>query len=406
MNRFIKKFVPFLSLILVLCGCGNSDTVSKPIADTNSATKQTVSLLDLRVAIDHPGVPGFDSEYEFVAYYGEEFSAVKLLPTEYELKSQYSEITVDANRITIPSDFAEKHPDVKYVNIYAEHKEKGDTDYYPLAIKRWEQTFEDEFETYNKNVWSFDGYNPKGEPMGKDEKTGENLYCGKDPDLPYVRDGNLILSIKKGDKTVYNQGEPWTADYQSCTITTQNSFAQQYGCFMIYCKMPSKNPTAGCISAFWLMPAEGTWGQSFMFKKTGSDVLNGYNCGEVDIFEYSPAWVGNSQLQITEHWWNDDFEKLESGPMTELRVENDKLGKEYVNVACVWTANGLFTYIDGKLVKSRVSLQPADQKAYILLSQGIGTLPNAESKSWAGSFTNEDLEKKTEYAIDWVRAYK
>lgn len=405
MNKFVRKFIPFLVLVLIMCSCGPAGTQSGAPGSTE-LKKPKESLLDLRVSIDHPGVPGFDAEYEFLAYYGEEFSSVKLLPNEYELKSDYSEITISGNTVTIPADFAEKHPKVEHVNIYASHKENGDTDYYPIAVKRWEQTFEDEFDTYDKTVWSFDGYNPKGAPVGKDAKTGKYLYCGKDPDLPYVRDGNLIFSIKKGAKTVYNQGEPWTADYQSCTISTQNSFTQQYGCFMVRCKMPKKNSTAGCISAFWLMPAEGVWGQSFMFKKTGSDVLADYNCGEVDIFEYSPAWSGKSQLQVTEHWWDDNFEKLESGPLTELRVENEKLGEEYVNVACVWTANGLFTYIDGKLVKSRTSLQPTDQKAYILLSQGIGTLTNAESTSWAGSFTDDNLEAKTEYAVDWVRAYK
>lgn len=77
-----------------------------------------------------------------------------------------------------------------------------------------------------------------------------------------------------------------------------------------------------------------------------------------------------------------------------------------MNVACVWTPNGLFTYVDGVLSKSRVGLQPTDQEAYILISQGSGSLPSAESQAWSGTFTDDNLEAKTEYLIDWVRVYK
>lgn len=407
----MKKSFKITSLIaaavIVFSACSDAgQSASVPEEGSGAEKSDSVSLLDLRVSVDHPGVPGYDVGYDFLAYYGEEFSQTKLLPTEYSLYCDYPEIKIDGSSVTVPADFAEKHPDVDYINIYAKYgQDETQTDYYTLPVKRWEQTFADEFDTYDKNVWSFDGYNPSS-VIGKDETTGRELLSGKDPDLPYIRDGNLVLSIKKGKKTLYDQGKPWVSDYQSCTITTENSFTQQYGCFMIYCKLPPKNDTAGCISAFWLMPAEGNWGQSFFFKKTGSDILSDYNCGEIDIFEYSPAWSGEPQLQITEHWWNDSLEKLESGPSTELRVENEKLGNEYVNVACVWTPNGLFTYVDGVLSKSRVGLQPTDQEAYILISQGSGSLPSAESQAWSGTFTDDNLEAKTEYLIDWVRVYK
>ena len=408
MKKLFKTAALIMAAAVFLSACGGADTNSDVSSGTSGETvSDGKSLLDLRVMVDHPGAPGFDSSYDFLAYYGEEFAEVRLLPGEYVLSSDYPEIKIEKNTITIPADFAEKHKDLVSINIYAKHKENPQhTDYYPLTIKHWEMSFNDEFDTYDKNVWTFDGYNPGG-IIGKDMVTGADAWCGKDPDLPYVRDGNLILSIKKGKKTLYNQGTPWVSDYQSSNLTTFTSFNQQYGCFMARIKVPPYgDSTAGSISAFWLMPTEGVWGQSFMFKKTGSHVLSGWNCGEIDIIEYSPAWSGKPQLQITEHWWDDSFEKLPSGSSTEIRFEYEKLGIEYINMACVWTPNGLFTYVDGILAKSRVGLQPTDQTAYMLLSQGIGSLPTAAEKSWAGSFTDDNLEKKTEYAVDFVRAYK
>ena len=203
------------------------------------------------------------------------------------------------------------------------------------------------------------------------------------------------------DGVAYSGGEVIKADFLMPRVTSK--FSQQYGCFSADIKFPY-NTTAPSNSGIWLLPTTGNWGTSFLVESKSD--LSGYSCGEIDIIEYSPAWL-NGKFQSAMHWWNNSNFAKYSGKGTEVSGKYQKLTTgQYVNMSCVWTANSVYVYADGILMRNTKNVEATGELAYVLFTIQTAGYGEEGTGHWlGGSFTEADVPNMVMY-VDSFKAFK
>ena len=391
-----KKFFKKTLCLLIIAGLA---LCSLPIM--SFAESVDIKNAELRLADDHPGVPGYDAEYEAIVYYGTEGDRDRLQPEDYTLYCEYDGVKIDGSKVTLSSSFRE-NADFDGFKLYVRiNSDKNAVAYYPIMIKKWEITIEDNFDGDSLDTAKWTNYPANYTQLPQDGgKFGQQSYCSAD--CATVENGNLVLRVLNGrDGVAYSGGEVIAADFLMPRVTSK--FSQQYGCFSADIKFPY-NTTAPSNSAFWLLPTTGNWGTSFLVE-SNSD-LRGYSCGEIDIIEYSPAWL-NGKFQSAMHWWNNSNFAKYSGKGTEVGGKYQKLTTgQYVNMSCVWTSNSVYVYADGILMRNTKNVEATGELAYVLFT--IQTAGYGEDGTWhwlGGSFTEADVPNMIMY-IDSFRAFK
>ncbi len=382
-----KSFIAFvLSLALIL---GTAVFTSAEEENTEEM------LLEIRVMQDHPGIKGYDVTYTFTVLYGTEYDKVRLNSEDFVLSCAEKKIKIKDNIVTVPASFKD-NTDVDGVKIYATYK--GLSTYYPLMIKNWNMTFEDNFDG--------DSLDPKKWASSEGKFTEiKDLGYGKtaatSDEATTVKNGNLVMSVKSGEGVkIFSNGERVDdVDFIMSSVSTQDVFTQRFGLFMSSMKFPT-DTIAGSCSAFWLLPGGGDYGKTF-FASQRYGVNTGFSVGEIDTIEYSPAW--RDYYEITTHWWNN-LNYTYGGNTFNKKVTDQNLNKgDYVNVATVWTENSLYNYYNGELKQRVINLEPDEKaNAYMLFTLIAGGYD--DTPKWAGSFTEADLDKMVTY-VDWCRAY-
>lgn len=309
-----------------------------------------VNNISVRLVSDHPGVPGYAAVYETKIYNGEEE-----LTSGYSLSSDNSNVIISGNTVTLPAEFKD-NTELDGVKIYA--TVNGQTAFYPLMIKKWTLTLQDDFDgdKLNNEIWS----NSSGSA-----------------DCISVNGGKLTMKITADENK--EKREPY--------ITTRNKFSQQYGCFTARMLMPKTTETS--VSAFWLLPSNynKNWGTSYLFEGTN------LSCGEVDIIEYPSDWNGEAQSAL--QWW-DPTNISGSHSATSQKYKYDKLKNgEYIDVTGVWTADAVYFYYDGILQGSITNISATGEKACMILSMS----------TWSGEFNPEAVDSLY-CTADYVKAYK
>lgn len=330
----------------------------------------------------HPGVPGYSLVYNYyITFMGERMSA-----RGCNIRANLPDIWFKANEIIIP-DHIRQTGETLIVSLHCFY----DPDYtatLTIKLRKYELTLEDNFETYNTDLWS---------PRNEGAKVDMAFTLPKDN---YVRDGHLCLDFEKHDTPTIRNGKE--CYYSDAGVETKGKFSQTYGCFSTRMKVPSI-PT-GIFSAFWLMP-EGKYREDYFFKRTdtGDDF---HGCSEIDIMEIfdHPATHGCAH---TEHYWEPNWNEEKQGKTKsslgiDYTIPGYKDG-DYQEYACVWNEYGLYYYVNGSLAKSNTNIAPVDdvKAAYILYTCYIG--PKGGGAYW-GEVEDKDLPQTT--MVDWLKVYK
>lgn len=198
----------------------------------------------------------------------------------------------------------------------------------PMTTCRWELTFSDDFvgQTLDQTLWS------TRYPSGGG---GERQYYA--PEALVVENGLLNINAIK----MKTHGYP----YRSGIITTQTTFAQQYGRFEIRAKLPSGK---GFWSAFWLLPVH----QNFPL--------------EIDVFEM----LGHDPytLYISNHWKaGDRSHQINTIPI----FGSTDYSAEFHTYEIVWSPTKIDWIIDGELQHNTVEGIPS-VPMFMLINLAVG----------------------------------
>lgn len=330
----------------------------------------------------HPGVPGYSVSYKYyIVFKGERIS-----PRGCNIRADYPEVFFKADEIIIP-DATRQMGGWMTVDLHC----ALDPDYtakLKINLRKYEMTLEDNFETYNTDLW---------EPRCDGAKVPMAYTKVKDN---YVRDGKLCLDFEKNETPVIRNGVE--CYYSDAGLRTKGKFSQKYGCFASSIKVPAC-PT-GIFTAFWLLP-EGKYQEDYFFKRTdtGDDF---HGCSEIDIMEifHHPATRGSAH---TEHYWEPNWDREVSGKTKsslgyDYTIPGYKDG-QFIEYALVWNEYAIYYYVNGVLAKVNDKIAPVDdvKEAYILYTCYIG--PEGGGAFW-GEVKDEDLPQTME--VDWLRVYK
>ena len=329
----------------------------------------------------HPGIPDYAVKYDYFIT----FKSNKIPMEQYDLDFDLPLVWITEDRIVIPDEIRQTGKTLTITATYKPMPQYKST--LQIKLKKWEKTLEDNFDTYNTDLWS-------GVPYGA--KTNMSITPVKDN---YVKNGQLCLEFTKLDKPIVRNGvEYW---YTDAGVRTMGKFSQKYGCFTAKMKVPSLR--TGVFTAFWLMP-EGKYREEYFFKRTdtGDDF---HGCSEIDIMEIfnHPDTIGSAH---TEHYWEpgwtDDMGKTKSSLGKFYIIPGFKYG-EYQEFSCVWDEYGLYYYVNGELAKANTDIEPVEdvKSAYIKFTCYIG--PEG-SGAWYGEVKDKDLPQ--EFIVDWLKVYK
>ena len=330
----------------------------------------------------HPGVPGYSVAYKYyIVFKGERIS-----PRGCNIRADYPDVYFKSDEIIIP-DATRQRGGWMTVDLHCAE----DPDYtakLKIKLRKYEMTLEDNFETFNTDIWNaLSGVSKK--PMVY-RRAKEN----------YVRDNKLCLDFEKCETPIVHNGIE--CYYSDAGVSTKDKFSQKYGCFSTRMRVPA-TPT-GIFSAFWLMP-QGRYREDYFFKRTDTgDEFHG--CSEIDIMEifHYPATRGSAH---TEHYWEPGWDP-KTQPITKSSLGIDytipgyKDG-EYQEYACVWNEYALYYYVNGTLAKVNDKIAPVEDvfPAYILYTCYLG--PEGSGAFW-GEVKDEDLPQSM--MVDWLRVYK
>lgn len=347
----------------------------------------------------HPGVPGFDVEYEIVATFNNMF----LTLSDYTLDVNLDGVRLNGNKVIVPDAVRQQG---KTLTINATYKKDPRYKYrLDIALRKWDMTMQDDFNgsSIDGNTWSnFEeygrgGFNPYSIKMGK------NVF---------TENGHLVLESKKDAETFYIERYPGSEfRYSYGAVSTMGKFYQAYGCFTSKMKLPSKG---GILSSFWLLPNSGYKEDGF-FSRT--DVSSPWNCSEVDIFEH---WATSGKITYhTEHFWNGvDFSKTVGNRAHRYTVPDFDVNKrDYIEFSFIWTKYNTYYYVNGTLAATNGhTLSSNPNPGYIILSSAPAWHRPAASggeninglnyvyNGWLGLMQDDDFPQRME--VDYVRVYK
>jgi len=354
-------------------------------------SEEPKKVLELRIKDDHPGIPGFDLQLETIVYYGVEGDTDRLSADNFTLSCDVPEVQFQGDKIIIPASFKDT-TDLEGFNIYVKHNEDDEVvGVYPLSIKKWEMTKNDEFEgtAINEDLWSVTATTDK-------EDVGGGKTWGWDKQTVTVSDGSMHMSVMVNDRSGVS-----TADFIASKVNSK--YYQNEGLFLSSIKMPTRG---GANNGFWLTPTSEGWGEAYFALVRSGTRENMYD-GEMDIVEYSPNWTdsnGVPRCVITDHFWYADTLEFDKEKSYAAYYASEKLKTDYVTFAVAWTPVALYYYCDGELVKTVKNIESTDELARVTYTVLEGSY-NGLVDAWAGAFTDEDIPYMT-MSVDYCRWYK
>lgn len=139
----------------------------------------------------HPGIPGYALKYDYyVTFKGE-----KLAFEEYDVDFNLPTVWITADRIVIPDYIRQRGETLTITVRHKKYPQYSSTIH--IKMRKYELTLEDNFETYNTDLW-------EGVPYGA--KTDMSITPVLDN---YVHDGQLCLDFKKLDKPIIKNGKEY-----------------------------------------------------------------------------------------------------------------------------------------------------------------------------------------------------
>jgi beta-glucanase (GH16 family) len=246
----------------------------------------------------------------------------------------------------------------------------------PLAV-----TFQDEYDTFRpwkdgRAVWrtTFRDGKAADDWELRTLKWNKEVQLYVDPDFAPGGGPPLRLdpfAVQNGTLSITFQPTPANLaprlggfKYVSGLITTQPSFAQQYGYFEMRAKLPRGK---GVWPAFWLLPADLSWPP------------------EIDIMES----VGDpSKVYVTYH---SKATKLEG---KEIAVSPD----DFHTYGLSWDKDQIAWFVDGKEVRREATPADLHRPMYLLANVASGG-------DWAG-VPDASTPLPARLTIDYIRAYR
>lgn len=385
MKKINKKLIVILSVVLTITILAVTGIM------VLGETVDVTNVIELRIKNDHPGIPGYDLQLEAIVYYGAEGDTDRLSADKFTLSCDVPDVKFDGDKITIPASFKD-NTDLEGLNIYVKHNEDTEVvGVYPLTIKKWSMTANDEFEgtEINNEMWSVTSTTDK-------KDVGGGKTWGWDKQTVTVRDGNMNISVMVNDGSGVSN-----ADFIAGKVNSK--YYQNEGLFLSSIKMPSRG---GANNGFWLTPTSEGWGEAY-FALVRSGTREGMYDGEMDIVEYSPNWKdknGVPRCVITDHFWYADTLEFDKEKSYAAYYSTEKLANDYITYAVAWTPVALYYYCDGNLVKTVKNTESTDELARVTYTVLEGSY-NGLVDAWAGAFTDEDIPYMT-MSIDYCRWYK
>ncbi len=245
----------------------------------------------------------------------------------------------------------------------------------------WEQSFEEQFE-------QLDLYSPAtGEGQWKtsyiwprDIIINNELQYYIDPELhghsPFlIEDG--ILHIVADRTNQHNLTTPVNSQYISGVLTTEKSFAQQYGRFEVMAKVPAGQ---GLWPAFWLLPSFDQWPE-------GVAVLP-----ELDVMEF----LGHERRTFHTTLHTNQTGKLTSHPYT--HTVRDDLTESFHLYSTIWNESVVRWFIDGNEVARHPTPADFTRPVHFLLNLAVGG-------NWPGK-PDRSTQFPAHFQVDYVRAWR
>lgn len=246
-------------------------------------------------------------------------------------------------------------------------------------IPGWDLVFQDEFDEFNAENWSYQNWEP-GTVNAELQK-----YTDSEKNV-YVKNGALVIQALKDDGGRYKYTSGRLISFQ------KNEF--KYGRFEARIKVPSGR---GFLPAFWLMGNESGYGQW-------------PRCGEIDIMEVMGH--DTKTLYTTIHYGSDISRDARQGQGV-TSGETD-FAKDFHVYACEWDPGEIRFYIDDSLIhtenrwytarsyngKRQPYPAPFDRKMYMILNLAVGG-------SWVGNpDESTKFGKNARMLVDYVRVYQ
>ena len=241
----------------------------------------------------------------------------------------------------------------------------------PLNKKGWQLTFEDNFDSINKEKWRL------GQPWGDFHDASLHQY--HEANNVITKDGFLYLLGKFSPKKFNHKDSSIIIPYSIGLINSDISFKQKYGYFEIRSKNP-KGPATW--PAFWLTGAHRWPPEIDIFE------MYGKSTGKRIHEQFSSIHYGisghNSRGTIIRKIW--------------LPKDTDTAFHVY---ACQWTPKDIKFYTDGVLVRKQIVNKRLrlwmDDEMVIIINNGF------EAKYL--KYLPKDF-KGNAFVVDWVRVYK
>jgi beta-glucanase (GH16 family) len=212
-------------------------------------------------------------------------------------------------------------------------------------------------------------------------RTGRTCYTDS-PDNVAVRDGNLVLTARKGPWVKCTVRLNWLRTrFTGGMIGTRDRFSQTYGRFEVRARFPAAT-TGGIHGGFWMYPIDhtyGAWPAS----------------GEIDVAEW---WSYEPGLVLPSLHFDGRDPDVDSG--WDCQVEDVTAFHTYT---VVWDPSVIRFYIDGRTCFSRMPTpespllapQPFDHDFSMILNLGVLT----QGLSWRTRFP-------AELVVDYAKAWR
>jgi beta-glucanase (GH16 family) len=251
-----------------------------------------------------------------------------------------------------------------------------------VDLSSMHMTFDEEFNsiqtsttsatlTTSQNVWktTLSGGVRSLSSNGEQEVYVDPSYQGLG--LNPFSDTNGVLTIQAAKTPAADLSKVYNLPYTSGIITTQGTFAQQYGYFEAGIETPAGQ---GLWPAFWLLPANGQWPP------------------ELDVMEQVDNTVGGNTTS---------FSTVHSTVVANASfgaVIPTDLTSGFHTYGMNWTASTITFYVDGQQIFQTAT--PADDKQpmYMLLNLAVGG-------TWPGSPDATTDFSTAQMKVDYVHVY-
>jgi len=263
-------------------------------------------------------------------------------------------------------------------------------------LTKWEATFQEEFTASDLDIYRYWEQTPSGRwktffyfgdrvlnPNGERQYYMDKMYKGDGQYNGGQAFGIDPFKLENGIlKIIANPSDPakaahyWNYPYTSGLITTQMSFWQQYGRFVMRAKLPKGK---GLWPAFWLLPKDETWPP------------------ELDPLEFFGAPNSRGEGGPTLMHWGWVAPQGEQGAGTWFDAGVD-LTADFHVFAIEWEKDSTRFFLDDKKISELNTQKSFNKPMYMLINLAVGG-------SWP-----ENPDQNTKFPavmeVDFVRAYR